>query len=188
MNKFLKLAVLVMAVAGLSACVQDLNTKPIDPNSSTAFNQDRMFTKCYACMAVIGQSGPDGDSDVDWKGLDAGTSGFYRTLWYCNELTTDEAWWIWNDKESKEMNLTNWAGDNTMIGAIYSRLMLDIKYCNHYLKHATSSTDEDKYRLAEVRFIRAFHYFYFLDMYLYSPFVIADNTDFPHFLPRHELY
>ena len=188
MNKFLKLAVLVMTVAGFTACVQDLNTKPIDPNSSTKFDQDRMFTKCYSCMAVIGQSGPGENSDVDWPGLDAGTSGFYRTIWYCNELTTDEAWWIWKDKESNEMNLTNWAGDNTMIGAIYSRLMLDIKYCNHYLKHAADNTDELKYRKAEVRFIRALHYFYFLDLYLYIPYVVEDNTAFPHFLPRHELY
>jgi hypothetical protein len=183
--RYFALAIVVLAMA---SCVQDLNTKPIDPHSSTNFNEDRMFTKCYACMAVIGQSVPGDDSDVDWEGLDAGTSGFYRTIWYCNELSTDEAWWIWNDKESKDVCQTNWEGTNTMIGAIYARLMLDIKYCNHYLKHASSKTEQDKYRLAEVRWIRALHYFYFLDMYLYSPFVIADNTENPHFLPRHEMY
>ena len=118
---------------GMASCVQDLNTEPIDPNSSTSFNQDRMFTKCYSCMAMIGQSGPGENSDVE--DIDAGTSGFYRTIWYCNELTSDEAWWIWNDAESKEMNQTNWTGTNTMIRAIYTRLNLNIKYCNHYLKY-----------------------------------------------------
>lgn len=189
MKSLLKIAVLVMAVAGMTACVQDLNTKPIDPNSSTSFNQERMFTKCYSCMAVIGQSGPGEDSDVDWNGLDAGTSGFYRVIWYCNELTSDEAWWIWpNDKEATQLAKANWEGSNVMMGAIYSRLVLDIKYCNHYLTYASEDTQEDKYRKAEVRWIRALHYYYLMDMFLYVPFTIEDSSDFPHFLPRHEVY
>ena len=130
--KYMALACIALVMA---SCVQDLNTKPIDPNSSTTFNADRMFTKCYACMAVIGQSGPGENSDVDWPGLDAGTSGFYRVIWYCNELSSDEAWWIWDDKESTQLCQTNWdnAGESVMMGAIYARLMLNIKYCNHFL-------------------------------------------------------
>lgn len=185
--KYMALACIALVMA---SCVQDLNTKPIDPNSSTTFNADRMFTKCYACMAVIGQSGPGENSDVDWPGLDAGTSGFYRVIWYCNELSSDEAWWIWDDKESTQLCQTNWdnAGESVMMGAIYARLMLNIKYCNHFLAQAPKETDEDKYRLAEVRWIRALHYFYYMDMFLYSPFVIEESSDFPHFLPRHKLY
>ena len=190
MRSILKYMALACIALVMASCVQDLNTKPIDPNSSTTFNADRMFTKCYGCMAYIGQSGPGENSDVDWPGLDAGTSGFYRVIWYCNELSSDEAWWIWDDKESKELCQTNWenAGENVMMGAIYARLMLNIKYCNHYLAQAPNVTDEDKYRLAEVRFIRALHYFYYMDMFLYSPFVIEESSDFPHFLPRHKLY
>lgn len=190
MRSILKYMALACIALVMASCVQDLNTKPIDPNSSTTFNADRMFTKCYGCMAYIGQSGPGENSDVDWPGLDAGTSGFYRVIWYCNELSSDEAWWIWDDKESKELCQTNWenAGENVMMGAIYARLMLNIKYCNHYLAQAPNVTDEDKYRLAEVRFIRALHYYYYMDMFLYSPFVIEESSDFPHFLPRHKLY
>jgi len=186
MNKLLKYVAMGCVALAFTACVQDLDTKPIDPNSSTSFNQDRMFTKCYACMALIGQSGPGENSDVE--DIDAGTSGFYRTIWYCNELSTDEAWWIWDDAESKQLCQTNWNGTNTMIRAIYTRLVLDIKYCNHYLTYASRETQEDKNRIAEVRFIRALHYFYLLDMYLYSPFVIEDSNVFPHFIPRHQLY
>ena len=188
MRSILKYMALACIALVMASCVQDLNTKPIDPNSSTTFNANRMFTKCYACMAVIGQSGPGENSDVDWPGLDAGTSGFYRVIWYCNELSSDEAWWIWSDTESKEVCQTMWEGTNVMMGAIYARLMLNIKYCNHYLAQAPNVTDEDKYRLAEVRWIRALHYFYYMDMFLYSPFVITESSDFPHFLPRHELY
>lgn len=186
MKRFVKYMALACIAFGMASCVQDLNTQPIDPNSSTSFNQDRMFTKCYSCMAMIGQSGPGENSDVE--DIDAGTSGFYRTIWYCNELTTDEAWWIWNDAESKEMCQTNWTGTNTMIRAIYTRLNLNIKYCNHYLKYASSETQEEKYRLAEVRWIRAFHVFYLMDMYLYAPLITEESNEFPHFLPRHKIY
>lgn len=186
MNKFLKIAAYLLAIFSLTACVHNLDTKPIDPNSSTSFNQDRMFTKCYSCMALIGQSDAGSDSDVE--DIDAGTSGFYRTIWYCNELTTDEAWWIWNDAESKEMNLTNWTGTNTMIRAIYTRLNLNIKYCNHYLTYASTESDEEKNRFAEVRFIRALHYFYLMDMYLYAPLVTEESSEYPNFIPRHKLY
>ncbi len=186
MNKFLKIQLLLLAAVSLIGCVNDLNTTPIDPNSSTSFNQDRMFTKCYACMALIGQSGPDADSDVE--DIDAGTSGFYRTIWYCNELSTDEAWWIWDNAEAKQLNQTNWTGTNTMIRAIYTRINLNIKYCNHYLNYAKGDSQEEQYRQAEVRFIRALHYYYLMDMYLYVPFSIEESNEYPHFVPRYEIY
>jgi hypothetical protein len=186
MNKFLKIAVFVMAVVSLTACVHNLNTKPIDPNSSTSFNQDRMFTKCYSCMAVIGQSDPGGDSDVE--DMDAGMSGFYRTIWYCNDLTTDEAFWIWDDPESRGLPTTDWTGSSDMIRGIYTRLNLNIKYCNHYLKYASRESEEDLNRIAEVRWIRAFHVFYLMDMYLYAPLITEESSEYPHFLPRHEIY
>ena len=175
-----------MAVVSLTACVHNLNTKPIDPNSSTSFNQDRMFTKCYSCMAVIGQSDPGGDSDVE--DMDAGMSGFYRTIWYCNDLTTDEAFWIWDDAESRGLPTTDWTGSSDMIRGIYTRLNLNIKYCNHYLKYASRESEEDLNRIAEVRWIRAFHVYHLMDMYLYAPLITEESSEFPHFLPRHEIY
>ena len=186
MKSLLKYGVLVCLAVGMASCVQDLDTKPIDPNSSTSFNADRMFTKCYACMAVIGQSGPGENSDVE--DMDAGMSGFYRTIWYCNDLTSDEAFWIWDDAESRGFPTTNWTGSSDMTKGIYTRLNLNIKYCNHYLTYGPKETDEDKYRMAEVRWIRAFHYYYLMDMFLYAPFVTTESNEYPHYVPRHELY
>lgn len=187
MKNLVKYTALVLMVLGLSACVKDLNTKPIDPNSSTSFNQERMFTKCYACLAVIGQSGPGEDSDVE--DLDAGTSGFYRMIWYCNDLPADEAWWIWKDPEQPEVLQTaTWTGETKAIPGIYTRLNLDVKYCNHYLAYASQETDEEKYRYAEVRFIRALHYYHLMDMFLYAPLITTESNEYPHFKPRHELY
>ena len=186
MKNLVKYVALVFVAFGMASCVQDLDTKPIDPNSSTSFNADRMFTKCYACMAVIGQSGPGSDSDVE--DIDAGMSGFYRTIWYCNDLTADDAFWIWDDDESRGLPTTNWTGSSGMIKGIYTRLNLNIKYCNHYLTYGPNETEEDKYRLAEVRWIRAFHYYYLMDLFLYAPFVDTESNVYPHYKARHELY
>lgn len=186
MKRLVKYVALAFVAFGMASCVQDLDTKPIDPNSSTSFNQERMFTKCYSCMAVIGQSGPGEDSDVE--GMDAGMSGFYRTIWYCNDLTTDEAFWIWDDAESRGLPTTNWTGESDMIKGIYTRLNLNIKYCNHYLTYASQESTEDKYRYAEVRWIRAFHYYFLMDMFLYAPHITEESSEYPHFKARHELY
>ena len=186
MKSILKYVSMACVALAFTACVQDLDTTPIDPNSSTSFNQERMFTKCYSCMAVIGQSGPGEDSDVE--GMDAGMSGFYRTIWYCNDLTTDEAYWIWDDPESRGLPTTNWTGESEMIKGIYTRLNLNIKYCNHYITYASTDTQEDKYRMAEVRWIRAFHYFFLMDMFLYAPHITEESSDYPHFKSRYEIY
>ena len=186
MKNLVKYVALVFVAFGMASCVQDLDTKPIDPNSSTSFNADRMFTKCYACMAVIGQSGPGSDSNVE--DIDAGMSGFYRTIWYCNDLTADDAFWIWDDNESRGLPTTNWTGSSGMIKGIYTRLNLNIKYCNHYLTYGPKETEEDNYRLAEVRWIRAFHYYFLMDLFLYAPFVDTESNVYPHYKARHELY
>ena len=79
-------------------------------------------------------------------------------------------------------------GTNEGIWAIYIRLILDIKYCNHYLANATQNNEEERYRAAEVRFIRALHYFYSMDLYLYAPFLLEESSAFPHFQARHKTY
>ena len=179
--------ILASIALAFASCVHDLNVTPIDPNSNTEFNADAMFTKCYSCLGLTGQTG-DAESDVDKQGIDAGTSGFYRMTWYCNEFPTDEVWWTYNDEESKQLTQTNWTGTNLGMWAIYIRLILDIKYCNHYLARAPQDTQEEQYRHAEVRFIRALHYFYLMDMYLYAPFIIEDSNVSPHFKSRHYIY
>ena len=188
MNKFLKYVSMACIALAMVSCVKDLDVKPIDPNSSQQFNQDAMFTKCYSCLGLIGQSDPGSDSDVDRQGIDAGTSAFYRSVWYPNELTSDDIWWTYNDEESKQLTQTCWTGTNGAIWMIYIRLNLDIKYCNHYLANASANTQEEQYRMAEVRFIRALHYYYFMDFYLYAPFILDDANDMPHLKPRHEIY
>lgn len=183
--KAFKLGVMLVALVGMTACVNDLNTSPIDKNSTTAFNQDAVFSKCYATLALTGQKGPDGDCDID--DLDEGTSSFYRMMWELNEFCSDEGWWIWNDVGLADIRVMNWNGDNALVKGLYYRLNIDIKLCNHFLEHA--STDEiGNTQRAEVRFIRALNYWYMLDMFKVAPLSTKESTELPEFVEREALY
>ncbi len=187
MNKFFKYFVsATVLMLGFTSCVQDLNTEPIDENSTTTFNQNAVFSKCYATLALTGQQGPDGDCDID--DLDEGTSSFYRMMWELNEFPTDEGWWIWNDVGLADIRVMNWNGDNALVKGLYYRFNIDIKLCNHFLANADTSTDEGVAQAAEVRFIRALNYWYILDMFKVAPFSIVESTDYPEFVTRAKLY
>ena len=60
--------------AGLSSCVKDLDVTPIDPSTTMTVDEAGLYTKCYATMALAGNTGANGDCDID--GLDGGTTGF----------------------------------------------------------------------------------------------------------------
>ena len=61
-------AAIILASAGMTSCVGDLDVTPIDPSTNMTVDEPGLFTKCYANMALAGQTGPDGDCDID--GLD----------------------------------------------------------------------------------------------------------------------
>ena len=67
---------------GMTSCSSDLDIDPIDPNLTTGdkISSDALLNKCYANFAVAGNGGANGDCDID--GLDGGTTGFVRHLFY----------------------------------------------------------------------------------------------------------
>ena len=75
-NNKLVIAILsVMLSFSLTSCVDDLNVTPIDPSVTQTFDQDGVFAKIYASLALTGQQGPAGSGDLD--GIDEGTSSFH---------------------------------------------------------------------------------------------------------------
>ena len=150
---------------GLSSCIGDLDVTPIDPNKNTKPNPDQLFTKCYADLALAGQSGPDGDCDID--GLDGGTTGFVRQLFNTNELPTDEAICNWGDPGIAEFNYISFDSNHPMAKGFYYRLYFGVTICNQYLA-TFAKVDETK--TAEVRFLRALNYYYLMDLYGNVPF------------------
>ena len=63
-KSILPAASLMMALS-FSSCIGDLDVKPIDTNITTGFYQDEVFNKIYGTLGLTGQSGPDGDCDIE---------------------------------------------------------------------------------------------------------------------------
>ena len=148
-----------------TSCVDDLDVNNIDPNVDTSAAKEAVLNKCYASIALAGQSGPDGDCDVD--GLDGGTTGYVRQLINSQELTTDEMICCWGDPGIPEYNFNRWNASHPMLQGFYYRLYFSITMCNHYLEEFAG---EDATMTAEVRFLRALHYFYLMDGWGNVPF------------------
>ena len=165
---------LVLSVAATS-CVRDLDVTPIDPNLALLDDPDYLFNKCYATLAMAGNSDVDGDCDVD--GIDGGTSGFVRQMWNANELTTDEAYCVWGDPGIDGFDFNTYDAAHPMLRGYYYRLYTAITFCNHYLEVAA---DADPVKTAEIRFLRAFEYFLALSGYGPNiPFVTAVSSEKP---------
>jgi hypothetical protein len=162
-----------VALFGLTACVQDLDVEPQDENKILDFNQDAVFSKCYATLALTGQSGPAGSGDVD--DIDEGTSAFIRMVWELQEFPTDECWVGWNDPGLPEIRTMKWNSLNQLVQGLYYRLYFNITLCNHFLENASEEGDGAN-QIAEVRFLRAFNYYYLLDMYGNVPFADKVNA------------
>ena len=103
----------LVAAMGMSSCVNDLDVTPIDPSTVMIVDANGLFNKCYANMAVAGNSGANGDCDID--GLDGGTTGFVRQMFNANELTTDESICAWGDPGIPEFNFNQWTAAHPML-------------------------------------------------------------------------
>ena len=156
MKRYIKTFVPALALAltfGTTACTSDLDVEPIDPNFVEP-SAEQLFTKCYATIAAAGNGGADGDSDVD--GIDGGTSGYYRQMWNAQDLTTDEAICGWGDEGISNFVDNSYDASHPMLRGYYYRLYTAITFCNQYLDQYA---EHDATMTAEIRFLRAFHYF-----------------------------
>lgn len=174
-----------VAVMGLVSC--SLDRIPEDPNTIMQFDQDAVFSKVYATLAVTGQKGPDGNGDVD--GIDEGTSSFYRMIWELQEFPTDEIQCAWGDPGLPEIVRMEWNSTNALVAGVYFRLYFDITLCNSFLENTEGKTDaKTLQQRAEVRFIRALNEYYLLDMYGTVPNAVAVSVDAPKPIQRAELF
>lgn len=184
--KYIYSAAVIALSMGLSSCVGDLDVKPIDPNVHTTekVSPNSAFNKVYATLAMTGNGGASGDSDVD--GIDGGTSGFVRQLFNSQELTTDEAICAWGGDEGvNNYNFNTYDASHPMLRGLYYRLTTGISFCNNYLHEYA---DHDKTMAAEVRFIRALEYYYLLDGWGNVPFSTELDKQKPKRIKRADLY
>lgn len=179
---------LISLTLSVTSCVGDLDVTPIDPSVTQEFNQDGVFAKIYATLALTGQEGPAGNGDV--SGIDEGTSAFYRLLFTVNEYPTDEAICSWSgDVGVPEMNSISWGSSHPMLTGLYGRLYFDITLCNHFLEMTADQTDEKSIKQrAEARFIRALNYYYLMDIYGSVPFTEVVAVEPPQQIARADLF
>lgn len=187
------LSILGLMIAGLSSCLDDLNTIPLDEEelvSEVVFGREidsykELLAKIYAGLAISGNSAGDGDPDV--AGVDGGSqASFLRGLWNLQQLPTDEAHCAWNDIGIPDLNYITWSSSNVFIKGFYYRLYYQINLANALLRETeeevlnnrgVSAIDqaEIKHYRAEARFHRALSYYYLLDMFRNVPFVNEES-------------
>ena len=181
MKKYIKHLGSLCLVGVLSvSCWNDLDISSIDPQSSPTFDDMQLLAKAYSTLGLTGQSGPTGKGDIS---SDEGESGFYRTTFNLEVLPTDECNWAWQtDADIPQITGISWSSSSLRTQWCYQRLGFDIVLFNTYLKETASQTSQDyKYYRAEVRFLRALHYWYFLDLWHKAPF--KDENDEATALP-----
>ena len=175
-------AAFILAV-GFTSCTGDLDVTPIDPNLETDIEPEALFNKCYANIAVAGNGGANGDCDVD--GIDGGTSGYYRQMWNEQELTTDEVFCSWGDEGISGFCYNTYDASHPMLRGFYYRLYVAITFCNQYIDQYG---DYDPQMTAEIRFLRAYHYYHLVDGWGNVPLVTSISSEKPTQASRAEVY
>ncbi len=166
---------------GMTSCMKDLDVDPLDPQMSTELSPEGLFNKCYATIAMAGNGGANGDCDID--GIDGGMSGYIRQMWNSNELTSDEAINGWGDDGIEQSCFNTYDESHPMLAGYFARLTTAITYCNQYLSEAG---DFNATMTAEIRFLRAMHYYFLMDAFGRVPF--AERLGNPVIYSRQEIY
>ena len=181
---FIKTAMASMLCMGFVSCADELNIKSIDPQSSPSYTVDGLLAKQYATLGLTGQKGPAGSADLSG---DEGESGFIRTIFNLQELMTDETAWAYqNDNAIAPITNFSWNSGNDRVNWAYQRLIFDITLYNQFIFEQSGSLSED--RIAEVRFLRALNYYYFLDLFRKAPFKDTFDNNLPTEKSGKDLY
>ena len=181
---FLKTAMASMLCMGFVSCADELNIKSIDPQSTPTYSVEGLLAKQYATLGLTGQKGPAGSADLS---CDEGESGFIRTIFNLQELMTDETAWAYqNDPDIAPITNLSWKSSNGRVNWAYQRLIFDITLYNQFISEQSGSLSEDK--IAEVRFLRALNYYYFLDLYRKAPFKDTFDNNLPTEKSGKDLY
>lgn len=150
-----------------------------DPSSYQKF-----LAKLYAGLAVGGQQGGDGNTDI--SGIDGGFSQYMRLYWEHEELPTDEAIIAWGDVGLPALNTLTMDQYNPFPQSMYYRIMFQVSLANEFLRQtadpvlasrgvsASLKATIQTYR-AEARFLRALSYWHGMDLFGNIPLVTEND-------------
>ncbi|WP_445957529.1 RagB/SusD family nutrient uptake outer membrane protein [Yeosuana sp.] len=193
-NKVFNIIFSVTITFFMASCSDDLNQSPIDPDS---FTQKDVFAnaevaksalaKLYSSLALTGQEGPAGQPDI--ADIDEGFSQFSRMLFNLNEITTDHAVVGWGDPGLPDLHGLFWSSSNDFTEAMYSRLAQEVSFTNSFIENASALTDTAAQTyIAEARFLRAFAYYYLIDLYANVPLTTEVSVELPQQSNRAEIF
>ncbi|WP_439184099.1 RagB/SusD family nutrient uptake outer membrane protein [Carboxylicivirga taeanensis] len=197
-----KLIVYIFLLAGvLSACEDDLNVKPIDPNLvfgeevySSLEGYKQVLAKIYGSYHVAGQYGDDNESDLSTIS-DGGMSAYLRNYWNLQELPTGECMNAWNDGGLVAIQNGVWSADNQYVAGMFYRLYYMISLTNEFLRESAgggvveANPDEFKQMRAEAKLVRAIAYYHGIDLYGKMAIIDENSTEaYPTPATRVELF
>ena len=181
---FITTAMASILCMGFVSCADELNIKSIDPQSTPTYTVEGLLAKQYATLGLTGQKGPAGSADLSG---DEGESGFIRTIFNLQELMTDETAWAYQaDNAIAPITNFSWNSGNDRVNWAYQRLIFNITLYNQFIAEQSGSLSEDQ--IAEVRFLRALNYYYFLDLYRKAPFKLTFDDSLPTEIKGKDLY
>ncbi len=183
----LKAAALLSLVAlGCTNLTTEPKSTITDANIFNDLNSYRaLLAKAYAGLAVTGQRGQFGQSDITFP--DEGFTQYVRLLWEMEELPTDEAVIAWGgDAGLTELNTQSWGANNVFPQMMYYRIFFQVPITNEFLRQTTDAKlasrgvpqalrDTIKTYRAEARFLRALSYWHAIDLFGSVPLLTEDS-------------
>jgi hypothetical protein len=194
--KNIKFIYLLLAFAAFQSCTSDLDVVAEDTKIQTP---EKLFSTPegykQALGGVYGNLSLTGTGDANssfLQGIDAGTSQFGRSMWYLQNLTTDEVIWTYeNDEGTAELQRNTWTSSNPILLGMFSRTMAEVALANDFLRQSTpellssrgitntADVAEINIYRNEVRVLRAFAYYNMMDLFGKAPFIVeSDPLDF----------
>ena len=201
----MKRTIYILTIAALTACVNDLETLPLnktEPISEYVYGTDE--NAYLSGLARLYFQFASNDL-TDLQQMDGGASELVRAFWTVQETTTDEAKCSWeNDAWVRALNTNTWSEvQNDAIYAVYVRTLQGVAFVNEYLRQtapdklqsrgvsADLAAKIDVFR-DEARFIRAYLYWMALDCFGSVPFTTETSpfggSYFPQQAPRTAIY
>ncbi|WP_319265133.1 RagB/SusD family nutrient uptake outer membrane protein [uncultured Draconibacterium sp.] len=178
-----RITLFLALMAALASCVNDLDTVPLDEDIQTDISSDEDFdallAKCYSAFILGGQS----VNDADIRSINVHFSSYLRQYWNLQELPTDEAICAWDDGNLRDLHDMDWNSQNEFITAMYSRINLEVTYCNKLIQ-LTQDKEQYSEHYFEARMLRALSYWHLLDLFRTGPFVLEDDPVGSFFFPE----
>lgn len=175
--------ILLTATALVAACVNDLDTLPL--NKTEPVSEYVYGTNETAYKEGLGRLYFQFVTNdlTDLQQMDGGASEVIRAFWSVQETSTDEAKCSWeNDAWVRTLNTNTWSEvQNDAVYAVYVRTLQGIALVNEYLRQTTSEKLQSRGVSAELarkidgfrdeaRFIRTYLYWMAIDCFGSVPF------------------